>query len=106
MAYINNVELKKDVIMDCRNYNRNSLNNNCTCHDKACNFTNQNKSNCGKIVKNCGCNRGTEPVDEMMPAMGFVPWQKWEDVFCIDDALEKGTIFGQLYKPLTGRCPK
>lgn len=60
---------------------------------------------CGRKEKiSCGgCDRGNEPVDEMMPAMAFVPWQKWEDVYCIEEGLENGTIFAQLNKPLIGR---
>lgn len=56
--------------------------------------------------RNEGCDRGNEPVDKMMPAMGYVPWQKWEDVYCIEEGLENGTIFSQLNKPYIGRRSK
>lgn len=70
---------------------------------------NRSNSNCGcmgdmyKDEYNEGCDRGVEPVDEMMPGMGFVPWQKWEEVYCVEEAIENGTIFAQLNKPYIGR---
>ncbi len=54
---------------------------------------------CGKME---GCDRGTEPVARMAPGMAFVPWQKWEDVYCMEKGLERGTIFEQLDKPFLG----
>lgn len=77
------------------NENMNRSNNNCGC------MRDMQKDECVG-----GCDRGTEHVDHMMPGMGFVPWQKWEDVYCIDDGLENGTIFGQLNKPYIGRSSK
>lgn len=61
----------------------------------------QNKPGCGCSKKE-GCDRGTEPVDRMAPGMAFVPWQKWEDVYCMEKGLERGTIFEQLDKPFLG----
>lgn len=67
------------------------------------NTVNAKPSNtCGCMHKE-GCDRGTEPVDQMVPAMCYVPWQKWEDIYCKEEALEKGTIFAQLDKPFLGR---
>ena len=53
-------------------------------------------------MKMDGCDIGTEPVDHMAPGMSFVPWQKWEDIYCMDKGLERGTIFEQLDKPYIG----
>ena len=50
-----------------------------------------------------GCDIGTDHVDKMNPAMAFVPWQKWQDVYDIDQAIGCGTIFKELYKPYVGR---
>ena len=60
---------------------------------------------CGCNMKrnNEGCDRGTEHVDHMAPGMCFVPWQKWQDVYDIDQAIGCGTIFKELYKPYVGR---
>ncbi len=77
-----------------------------------CDNKNNGKKECGcmkdmdKEKYNEGCDRGKEPVDEMMPGMCFVPWQKWEDVYCIEEGLENGTIFAQLNKPYIGRMSK
>ena len=46
---------------------------------------------------------GTDHVDKMNPAMAFVPWQKWGELFDMCDAFECGTIFKDLNKPWRGR---
>ena len=50
-----------------------------------------------------GCDIGTDHVDKMNPAMAFVPWQKWGELFDMCDAFECGTIFKDLNKPWRGR---
>lgn len=50
-----------------------------------------------------GCDIGKDHVDEMAPGMAFVPWQKWQDIFEICEALDHGTIFKELDKPWRGR---
>ena len=50
-----------------------------------------------------GCDRGNEPVDRMAPGMAFVPWQEWDDIYDMEKALERGTIFEELDKPFLGR---
>lgn len=49
-----------------------------------------------------------QPSDELaeLPlAMAYVPMQQWKSTFEIDEALSKGTIFPDLYKPfLGGNC--
>lgn len=75
---------------------------------------NNNRSSCGEnresMVSGCnakkhdgGCDMMTEPVDSMMPAMSYVPWQEWKDIYCFEEALERGTIFKELDKPFLGR---
>lgn len=79
---------------------------------KSCDSRENEKKQCGCMKDTqkdeCygGCDRGKDPVDEMMPGMCFVPWQKWEDVYCIEEGLENGTIFAQLNKPFIGRMSK
>ena len=51
----------------------------------------------------CGCDRGNEHVDKMAPGMAFVPWQQWTDIYDIDKAIHRGTIFEELDKPYIGR---
>lgn len=53
-----------------------------------------------------GCNIGNEPVDKMGVGMAFVPWQKWQKIYNLEEALEKGTIFEELCKPYLGRPVK
>ena len=64
---------------------------------------------CGCGRRGCGndgCNIGTEYVDHMTPAMAYFPWQKWEDIMKMEEALCHGTIFAQLDKPYIGRKVK
>lgn len=49
------------------------------------------------------CCREEQPVDEMNPGMGFIPWQKFENVLCAEDGFEHGTIFKDLILPFYGR---
>lgn len=74
--------------------NRNQMRNNCK-------STNQSRNN-----RSDGCNKKMEPVDEMMPAMSYVPWQQWEDIYCMEEGFERGTIFAQLDKEYIGRQGK
>lgn len=50
------------------------------------------------------CNQASAPVDSMMIAMAYVPWQQWEEIFDYEKALCTGTIFKNLDKPWTGRA--
>lgn len=72
---------------------------------------NMSRGNCGckhekdehdGCMKMDGCDIGKEHVDHMAPGMAYVPWQKWEDVYCMEKGLERGTIFEQLDKPFLG----
>ncbi len=53
-----------------------------------------------------GCNPVNAPVDQMMIGMGYVPWQKWQNIYDLDEALKRGTIFEDLDKPYLGRPVK
>ncbi len=105
--------------MDCNNCNQNA---NCFNHNNMNTPRNgrYNRGNCNRMMpcgrpmpeqgcgcsmkrNNEGCDRGTEHVDHMAPGMCFVPWQKWQDVYEIDQAINCGTIFKELYKPYIGR---
>lgn len=46
-------------------------------------------------VKNSG-------IDSMPLAMAYVPRQVWRDIYGDDDALMRGTIFGELDLPFKG----
>ena len=37
------------------------------------------------------------------PGMAYVPWQRWENLYELDQALMAGTIFADLNKPFRGR---
>ena len=36
-------------------------------------------------------------------AMCYVPWQKWNGAYPAEEALEKGTVFPELYLPFKGK---
>ena len=40
---------------------------------------------------------------EHVLAMAYVPWQKWENIYCPDKGLKRGTIFADLDKPFYGK---
>lgn len=84
-----------------RNINERQMRSNMAQNRQGCGCTGDNmgKGDCKKMH---GCNIETEPVDRMAPGMAFVPWQKWEDVYCMEKGLERGTIFEQLDKPFLG----
>lgn len=42
-------------------------------------------------------------ADHMVPAMAYVPMQKWEGTFELGKGLRMGTIFPNLCKPFCGR---
>ncbi len=50
---------------------------------------------------------GSTPTSEpTVPALAMVysPRQYWRDVYSPVEALDRGTLFGELDKPLTGVC--
>ncbi len=55
----------------------------------------------------CRANNGKaslEHVDHMGPSMGYVPWQRWEEIYDMEKGLYRGTIFCNLDKPFKGGC--
>ena len=36
-------------------------------------------------------------------AMAYVPWQTWQEIYDVEKALQRGTIFCQLDKPFSGK---
>lgn len=41
-------------------------------------------------------------MNELVPAMCYVPWQRWDDIYEPSRALMRGTLFSVLDKPFTG----
>ena len=44
-----------------------------------------------------------ENIDDFPIAMAYVPWQKWNEIYSAEDALEHGTVFPELYLPFKGK---
>ena len=44
-----------------------------------------------------------ENIDDFPIAMAYVPWQKWNETYSAEEALEKGTVFPELYLPFRGK---
>lgn len=42
--------------------------------------------------------------DVYVPGMCYVPWQKWSDLYNLDTAIIRGTLFAVLDKPFKGGC--
>ena len=42
-------------------------------------------------------------IDQMEPAMAYVPYQKFATTYDLDYALKVGTVFPQLCKPFCGK---
>lgn len=55
--------------------------------------------------KYCVCIEKTDTscLETLMPAMAYVPWQTFENVFPLCHALQVGTIFPSLEKPFCGK---
>lgn len=51
---------------------------------------------------NCNCFPKMESAKDMTLAMAYVPWQQYGNVFEPDKALQKGTLFPDLWKPYLG----
>ena len=57
--------------------------------------------------QNSCCQRSEkESCLEQYPiAMAYVPWQRWQQVYPVEKAMNRGTIFPDLDKPFSmGRC--
>lgn len=47
----------------------------------------------------CGC------MEQYPIAMGYIPWQQWQQTYPLDRAMQRGTIFPELDLPFAmGRC--
>ncbi len=46
--------------------------------------------------------------NDMVLAMAYVKWQKWQNIYAVEKALHQGTIFQELDLPFcgTGGCQK
>ena len=42
-------------------------------------------------------------IDSLPLTMAYVPMQKWRDIYTVDVALARGTLFSELDKPFLGR---
>ena len=45
-----------------------------------------------------------KPDDSLQLAMVYSPYQSWRLLLSPDDALARGTLFEELYKPFRGGC--
>ncbi len=63
-------------------------------------------SSCGyqqyRTEEGCGCERISSFPDCTPPAMAYVPFQQWCDVYAMDKAMCQGTLFPVLDKPFIG----
>lgn len=44
-------------------------------------------------------------INELAPAMCYVPWQRWNEIYEPCKAIMRGTLFPVLDKPFTGGRP-
>jgi len=83
----------------CERMNANSMT---TSYDCDCAMNNEYNS---RTYTECDTHpRKMKPVDEMMIGMGYVPYQKWQNIYDYEKAFCRGTIFEDLDKPWIGRC--
>ena len=50
----------------------------------------------------CTCESGSVYNDDMVLAMAYVKWQKWQKIYDVEKALHCGTIFQELNLPFCG----
>lgn len=50
----------------------------------------------------CGRRMDHGDLADMPLAMAYVPWQEWKDVYKVEKAFQRGTIFEELDKPFRG----
>ena len=62
----------------------------------------QNSASSRYRQDDCG-NSHSDPLRGMAPAMAYVPWQQWQNIYEPCRALERGTIFEDLDKPFLGK---
>lgn len=56
-----------------------------------------------ETIRNNGCQYDISSEQPVSLAMAYVPMQQWSDLYDVDVALQRGTIFAQLDKPFLGR---
>lgn len=56
-------------------------------------------SQCGRRTRTGVSPFLTENIDQFPVAMAYVPWQQWRQIYSMDVALVRGTIFQELDKP-------
>ena len=85
----------------------NMSNNNINYNDNSCrdneNYNNDYIDSASCPCQNSDCQPGDTPVDGMIIAMSYVPWQQWNNIYNSEEAFNRGTIFASLYKPWIGR---
>lgn len=77
-----------------------------SCSDRKCSDRTSDRL-CSDRHEFCRANNGKaslDHVDHMGPAMGYVPWQPWEEIYDMEKGLYRGTIFCNLDKPFKGGC--
>ena len=62
-------------------------------NSNSCNSCNNNSN----TTNNCA-------IDSFPVGMCYVPWQKWRDLYNLETALKRGTLFSELDKPFQGGC--
>lgn len=58
-----------------------------------------------QISNQCPCSSNRKDIfyDNVSIGMGYVPWQKWDNVYDLNKGMCAGTIFPCLDKPFLGR---
>jgi len=58
-----------------------------------------------EMPANSGSMNSSCDIDQFPIAMAYVPWQRWQQVYPVEKAMNRGTIFPDLDKPFSmGRC--
>lgn len=76
-----------------------------SCGTASCGCSNAGMPSSGIVTGNCtasGCNRETA-LSGMPIAMAYVPWQSYESLYSLPQALQNGTLFGELNLDFAGR---
>lgn len=76
----------------------------CSCRMGMRKQTNSSSScGCNKSDRNSQTDNMYSHIDQMEPAMAYVPYQKFATTYDLDYALKVGTVFPQLCKPFCGK---
>ena len=99
-----------NMMDDRRNGNCQNRNTQANCGCMA-NESQNRSTSCGCMANksqsaSCGCMANDNASQKMVLAMAYVPWQRWGNLYDLDQALMAGTIFADLNKPFrgTGGC--